>query len=76
MLGDGVGSLKSLKVFGPKRWLQSLSNSFGRLTIEMAVNGHFFTHIPHPVHKDSTMTAFPPSNRMASMWLRTIGQKR
>jgi len=63
-------------VFCPKRWLHSFSNSSGRLTIEIALNGHFFMHIPHPVHRDSTITGLSFSNRMASIWLRTMGQKR
>jgi hypothetical protein len=42
----------------------------------MALNGHFFTHIPHPVQRDSTITGLSFSKRMASMRLRTIGQKR
>jgi len=76
MLGEGVGSLKSLNVLGPKRWLQSFSNSSGRLTIEMALKGHFFTQMPHPVQRDSTITALSFSNLMTSILLRTIGQKR
>jgi hypothetical protein len=65
-----------LNVFSPKRWLQSFSNSSGRLTIDIALNGHFFTQIPHPVQSDSTITGFSFSNFMASMRLLTIGQKR
>jgi len=44
--------------------------------MEMALNGHFLTHIPHPVQSDSTITGWFPSNRMASTLVRTMGQKR
>ena len=73
--GDGMGSRKSLKLFSPKRWLQSFSSSSGRLTMFMALNGHFLTQIPHPLQSVSDMTALFPSTRMASTRLRTIGQK-
>jgi hypothetical protein len=76
MPGEGIGSLKSLNVFGPKRWLQSFSSSSGTLTMETALKGHFLTQIPHPVHRLSTITALLSSNRMASTRVRTIGQNR
>jgi hypothetical protein len=73
--GEGMGKRKSLKLFSLKRWLQSFSSSSGRLTMLMALKGHFLTHIPQPLHRVSDMTALFPSTLMASTLLRTIGQK-
>jgi hypothetical protein len=75
MPGEGVGNLKSLKLFALKRWLQSFSSSSGRLTMLMAWKGHFLTQMPQPLHSLSEITALLPSIRMASTRLRTIGQK-
>jgi hypothetical protein len=72
--GDGMGKRKSLKLFSVKRWLQSFSNSSGRLTTLIALKGHFLTQIPQPLHRDSDMTALFPSTLIASTRLRTIGQ--
>lgn len=44
--------------------------------MDIALKGHFFMQIPHPVHRDSTITGFSFSKRIASMRLLTIGQKR
>jgi hypothetical protein len=41
----------------------------------MALNGHFLTHMPHPLQSVSDMTALFPSTLIASTRLRTIGQK-
>jgi hypothetical protein len=41
----------------------------------VALKGHFLTQIPHPLQRDSDMTALSPSTRIASTRLRTIGQK-
>jgi hypothetical protein len=70
-----MGKRKSLKLFSLKRWLQSFSSSSGRLTMLMALKGHFLTQIPQPLHSTSDMTALFPSTLMASTLLRTIGQK-
>jgi hypothetical protein len=64
-----------LKVFSPKRWLQSFSNSSGKFTMLMALKGHFLTHMPHPLQSVSAMTALFPSTLIASTRLRTMGQK-
>ncbi len=76
MPGDGVGRRKSLKVFGPKRWLHSVSSSSGRFTIVSALNGHFLTQMPHPEQRGSMTRGIPSSNVMASILLLTFGQKR
>jgi hypothetical protein len=72
--GDGMGKRKSLKLFSLNRWLQSFSNSSGKLTTVMALKGHFLTQIPQPLQSDSDMTALFPSTLIASTRLRTIGQ--
>jgi hypothetical protein len=42
--------------------------------MDMALKGHFFTHMPHPLQRVSDMIALLPSTLMASTLLRTIGQ--
>lgn len=54
--GLGVGNLWSLNAFFPYLWVQSLSIFFGTLIILIALNGHFFTQIPHPTHKTSEIS--------------------
>lgn len=49
--GLGVGSLWSLNEFLPYRWVHNFSRFLGMLIILMALNGHFLTHIPHPMHR-------------------------
>jgi hypothetical protein len=73
--GAGIGRRKSLKLFSLNLWLQSFSNSSGKLTMLIALNGHFLTQIPHPLQRASEMIALSPSTRMASIRLLTIGQK-
>nr|WP_231433861.1 hypothetical protein [Candidatus Nanopusillus massiliensis] len=34
------------------------SGSLVEFIIIIALNGHFFTHIPHPIHKDSSIDGF------------------
>jgi hypothetical protein len=70
-----MGKRKSLKLFSLNRWLQSFSSSLGKLTMLMALKGHFLTHIPQPLQSVSAMIALLPSTLMASTLLRTIGQK-
>src|SRR3989304_8909791 len=73
-LGEGSGKRKSLNVLAPKRWLHSPSSSSGKLTTDKALKGHFRTHIPQPTQRDSTTMGLSPSNRIASILLRTGGQ--
>ena len=73
--GEGMGKRKSLKLLALKRWLQSFSSSSGKLTMLIALKGHFLTQIPHPLQSVSDMMALLPSTRIASTRLRTIGQK-
>src|SRR5215208_3606605 len=55
----GVGSRYNLKELIPYWCILSEPNSLARFTITMASKGHFFTHMPQPVHKSSEITAFP-----------------
>ncbi len=73
--GEGIGRRKSLKLFSPKRWLQSFSSSSGKLTMLIAWKGHFLTQMPHPLQSVSEIIALSPSTLIASTRLRTIGQK-
>ncbi len=72
--GEGMGKRKSLNALAPNLWLQSFSNSSGRFTILIALNGHFLTHIPQPLQSFSLIMILFSSKRMASTLLRTIGQ--
>lgn len=54
--GLGVGNLCNLKAFFPYLCVHSLSIFLGTLIILMALNGHFFTHIPQPIHRISEIS--------------------
>jgi len=69
-----MGNRKSLKAFGPKRWLQSFSSSSGKLTMLIALKGHFLTHMPQPLHSFSEMMILFSSKRLAYTRLRNMGQ--
>ena len=49
--GLGIGSLWSLNEFYPYWCVNSVLRSLGKLIISMALNGHFFTHRAHPIHR-------------------------
>lgn len=53
----GVGNRCNLNVFAAYRCVVCDSRFVGKLTIVIASNGHFFGHIPHPIHNDSEMYA-------------------
>ena len=74
--GEGMGRRNSLNVLGPNLWLHSASSSSAMLIMDRALKGHFLTQMPQPTQRDSTMTGMSPSNLMASILLRTGGQKR
>lgn len=51
----GVGSLCSLKLLAPYRWVTCRSRPLGRLMILMAEKGQRLMHIPQPWHRCSEM---------------------
>jgi len=44
--------------------------------MDIALKGHFLTHMPHPVQRISDMIGLSSSNWMASMLLLIWGQNR
>jgi hypothetical protein len=48
--GRGVGNRWSLNEFLPNRCVHSFYIFLGMLIILIALNGHFLTHRPHPIH--------------------------
>ena len=74
--GDGIGRRNNLNVFGPNLCTHSPLNSSGKLTIDIALNGHFLTHMPQPVQRISDIMGLLFSNLIASTLLLTWGQNR
>jgi len=69
--GEGTGRRNNLNVLGPKRWTHSPLSSSGTLTMDIALKGHFLTHIPQPVQRTSEITGLLFSNLIASTLLLT-----
>lgn len=55
--GFGVGRRWSLNEFWPYLKLTWLSKADGRFSIQIALNGHFFTQILQPMHNYSDISA-------------------
>ena len=73
--GRGIGNRCNLKVFAEYLWVTCVSRLVGKLTIFIASKGHFFGHIPHPIHSLSEMNAIFESGvtSMHNLPVRTTG---
>lgn len=74
--GRGVGKRWSLKLFAEYRWVIWDSRFVGKFIIVIALKGHFFGQIPHPIQRFSDMKAIFDSlvTSIQSRPLRTTGQ--